>query len=562
MPLKPIFDKAPLTALNNQPLRAGLVKSDSAALTALYDVVKHAALPVDLEGAFRLACIVTAKPGEEIVAARIRDALSAQQPDGSFKLSGADSVAILRAAWALYEYEARKPLLEHIARWCAWAAANWDALMADDAIWAASADLMELLENLYRVTGKAAVLSLCERVATQCMLWSSALNTLSSQRPTSRDVTREELLRGLQAENGSREGYYTRYYRLNHAETLADGARSAMMKGLYTGSATELNASRNAWEKLCRHHGAICGGLTSDELLEGTSPASGVSTAALGAWAEALCAAALGDQADWAWEAIERMALNAMPAAVADGDVHAFQRVNTLCAEQDEKNFLHVADDHADRAVCRLVRGYAAVMASAVTARPNGAAINLYLPGRYGVMAGDELLVLTMSTTDKGASITVHTRQDVKADIHLRVPAWSANTEISVNNSTHHSEEVTADIHFDRVWHDGDIITLVMEPALRVADGHHQGQYVLRGAVVMALNAENVPFAQALCAARMEDGRVAATLDSVKDWKLRDNVPADVPVLPATLGAPALHVLTPYAKCVRRIALFAGRKLA
>ena len=64
MPLKPIFDKAPLTAMTCQPLRAGLVRMESAAMTKLYAMTAAANEPIALEGAFRLACIVTAKPGE------------------------------------------------------------------------------------------------------------------------------------------------------------------------------------------------------------------------------------------------------------------------------------------------------------------------------------------------------------------------------------------------------------------------------------------------------------------------------------------------------------------
>ena len=191
MPLKPVFDKAPMTKLNSLPLRAGLVRAESAAMRRLYEMTKNAEAYTSLEGVFRLACIVTTKPGDEPVAARIKALLSAQKADGSFELSFTDSVALLRAAWALYEYEARKPLLDHIARWCAFAAQQWDAVVAEDGIWEKPADLFELLENLYSVTGKAAVLSLCERLAAQTMSWSSILNTVSSQRPTSREISAE-----------------------------------------------------------------------------------------------------------------------------------------------------------------------------------------------------------------------------------------------------------------------------------------------------------------------------------------------------------------------------------
>ncbi len=562
MPLKPIFEKAPLATMTCQPLRAGLVRMESAVMTKLYALTAQANAPADLEGTFRLACIVSAKPGEEPVAAKIRALLSTQKEDGSFALSFKESVAVLRAAWALYEYEARKPLLDHIARWCAYAVQHWENLMADDDIWANAADLLELLENLYRVTGKSAVLTLCERVANQTMSWSSVLNTMSSQRPTSRTLTQDELSNGLAKENGSREGYYTQFLRTNHAESLADGARSTMMKGWYSGSATELNATHNGWSRLYRHHGAIIGGMTSDEMLEGTAPTEAVSTAALGAWAEALCSAAMGDKTEWAFDALERMAFNAMPACMNGDKLAAFQWVNALKAEPAAKNCFRVADDHNARALTRLVRGYAALASTAVTANAEGAFINLYMAGRYAVPVEDELLIFTVKASAKGANIIVHCKGEIPATVRMRMPAWSRNTEVTINGSDNYGEVKNGMFAFDRTWHDGDVINLTFDQTLAVEEAHHQGKYILRGPFVMALPVEGSNWQKALVSAETEENRNVVVLDAVADWKAKGDLPADIPVLPETAGEPAAYTLTPYAKTAARIALFPGRKRA
>ena len=562
MPLKPIFDKAPLTAMNAQPLRAGLVRMESTVMNKLYQLTAMANEPAAFEGTFRLACIVTAKPGEEPIVAKIRAMLAAQKEDGSFMLSFKDSVAVLRAAWALYELEARKPLLEHIARWCAFAVQHWDDLMADDDIWVYSADLLELLENLYRVTGKSAVLTLCERVATQTMGWSSVLNTVSSQRPTSKTFTKEELAAGLNKENGSREGYYTHFARTNHAESLADGARSTMMKGWFSGSATELNATRNGWERLYRYHGAVCGGLTSDEMLQGTSPVEVVSTAALGAWVEALCTAAMGDKSEWAYAALERMAYNAMPACMAGDKLLSFQRVNALSNEVDEAACFSVAADHNDRALLRMVRGYAALASSAIAAQQDGACINLYLPGRYAVPVEEELFILTVKPSATGANISVHCKKETEATLRLRIPAWSKNTEVTVNGADNHGDVKNGMMTFARTWHDGDVITLTYEQSLSVESSHHQGKSILRGPVLMALPVEGDNWKKAFVSAAKEENTVCAMLADVQEWKVKAGVPADVPVLPETKGEAASFALVPYAKAPARIALFPGRKQA
>lgn len=562
MPLKPIFDKAPLTSVTCQPLPAGLVRMEIAAMVKLYSFIDQVEAPAGLEGAYRLACIVTAKPGEEPVANRIRNLLSTQKEDGSFPMSFRDSVATLRAAWAMYEYEARKTMLDCIARWCGYAVQHWDELMADDNIWVYSADLLELLENLYRVTGKAAVLTLCDRLANQTMGWSSVLNTLNSQRPTSKTVTKAEVEAGLTKENGSREGYYAHFCRANHAESLADGARSTMAKGWYSGSATELNATRNGWNRLSRYHGAICGGLTSDELLEGTAPSALVSTAALGAWAEALCSAAMGDKAEWAYDALERMAFNAIPACIGEDQLFDFQRVNTLGSITDVNAADFISDDHQQRSLFRLARGYAALASSVVTARADGADVNLYVPGRYAVPVEDDMLIFTIKTTADAAQISVHCKKETEAKVRLRMPYWSRNTEVTVNGSDNHGEVKQGMLTYDRTWHDGDVIVLHFEETLMVMEGHHQGKYILRGPVLMAMPAEGENWKKAFVSASADGKRVIAILDQVNEWKVREDAPADIPVLPETMGTPADHVLMPYAKTAARIALFPGRKQA
>jgi len=60
VPLKPVFDKAPLTMLTSQPLRAGQVRVNLPALARLYAQVENRREPLLLEGAFRLACLVKA----------------------------------------------------------------------------------------------------------------------------------------------------------------------------------------------------------------------------------------------------------------------------------------------------------------------------------------------------------------------------------------------------------------------------------------------------------------------------------------------------------------------
>lgn len=152
MPLKPVFDKAPLTMLTSQPLRAGQVRVNLPALTRLYAQVENRREPLLLEGAFRLACLVKADAMQSPAVKAIREAAAAQREDGSFALTIEDSVYVLRAVWALYEAEAKKEDLTVLLRWFQWAAKQWDDIAADEYVRAFPADLLELLEKVYRIT--------------------------------------------------------------------------------------------------------------------------------------------------------------------------------------------------------------------------------------------------------------------------------------------------------------------------------------------------------------------------------------------------------------------------
>ena len=231
MPLKPVFDKAPLTMLTSQPLRAGQVRVNLPALTRLYAQVENRREPLLLEGAFRLACLVKADAMQSPAVTAIREAAAAQREDGSFALTIEDSVYVLRAVWALYEAEAKKEDLTVLLRWFHWAAKQWDDIAADEYVRAFPADLLELLEKVYRITGIPAMLKLARTLSASTMNWSGVLTATPIQTPVSKAVSAEELDAGLKKENGDLEGYYTRLALTTNAAALADGARAALARG-------------------------------------------------------------------------------------------------------------------------------------------------------------------------------------------------------------------------------------------------------------------------------------------------------------------------------------------
>ncbi len=548
MPLKPIYDKAPLVALKEIPLRPGQVRVNHAKAEQLY-AMASACLeqPAMWEGAFRLACVLKAKPMEEPVAKKILQAMEGQPGQA------AEAVAVMRAALAVYEYDAKRALLVKLAAWCGCLAENWEQVMACDAVRTHSADLMEVLLALYRVTGKKAVLSLCERLRQQAMDWSGMLHTFAVQRPMNRVTAWKDMSAGLEAENGSEAGFYTRQYLTCHGESLADGVRSARQNGLFSGNGQELSAPKAGWEKISRYHGAVCGGMTADETIGGRSPSCGVDAASLGAWAEAL--SACDSQETWACEALETLLENGLPAALNGEKLIPFQRVNGLAENCGVKDCYHVHEGNEQvlRGLNRLCRGYAGAISSAVTVGEGGFSINQYIDGRYAVPMAEGVWAVTITA----GKVSISTRKPGKAAVRLRIPAWTENACIAVNDEGGYEGKPGTWLTLERDWQDGDVITLDFPKRVMVSAGHHQSACVRYGAKVMAYVPENDAWNVALCGTPvLEDGKVIATLKRVPEWRKRGSVPADLPVLPETEGEAFRAVLAPYDQAPCRIALF------
>lgn len=563
MPLKPIFDRAPLMALADLPLRPGQARAASPKLQRLYTLCQAeiAGRPSLWEGTFRLACLLNAHPEAEPVAEIIRSALERQAEDGSFPGGVAESVALLRAAWAMYEHEAKRPLLERLTRWCGWACEHWETVLADAAVRVSPADLMALLEDIYRVTGQKALLHLCDRLRAGGMDWSGALHTFSAQRPMARTVPWAELSRGLDAEHGDETGYFTRLYLTCHGETLADGARASLMCGLFSGSGTELSAPRDGWEKIVRYHGAVCGGVTSDETLAGASPSKAIDAAALGTWAEAFAAV----REPWAWDALDTLFHNGLPACVGESGLIPLQRVNGLAADCGGADCYHLRDGQPLRALDRLARGYSAALHAAMTLRPDGPSVNLYVPGRYALPVGEQALMLAIAGNGDNWTITVHAKTPVQTALRLRVPDWSDGAVVTVNGESIAEEAENGILVLRRAWREGDVIAVHFASKLRVLDGYHQSACVMLGHQVMAYPAtEKDAWRVALVGAPslQADGTVAVPLAAVSSWRQDGPVPADLPVRPETAGEPFSAVLSPYAETPCRIALFPRGKRA
>lgn len=236
-----------------------------------------------------------------------------------------------RAGWVLYAYKPNRNLLQQLIHWCGWMASNWETTVKEDiSLRVNSADFMELLCNLYKVTGKKVLMTLCDQLRQASMDWASVLHTWAVHKPMTKMMEHEELLAGMREESGHEAGYYTRLYYTCHTESLADGARASLMNAAFSGNGREASALKEGWQKLARSHGAVGGAFTADEMLAGRNPSAGVDAAALGAWAETLSTQVTRADAQWACDALEVLVENGLSAAVTEEGIVPFQRANCL----------------------------------------------------------------------------------------------------------------------------------------------------------------------------------------------------------------------------------------
>lgn len=528
--LKPIWGREPLIACKRLPMIPGQMSVNSERLENLYKCLSESMTgTAAYEPAYTLACLLRDDPDAERVAERIEDALTLQAEDGSFDMPVNDAVALVRASWVKYVRKPGNDRARAILRWLAWAAEHESAVAADPAVKAAPADLLELIENVYTVTGRKWLVKFGGKLCADTMDWTGRLNTFDQRRSfvPSCEASEEAKTFALH----------------NVAEALADGARACLAKSRITGSAVSASAFKNGWERIARSHAAACGGVTGAPFVAGGSPVSDVSTAVLGAWAEAFALRGALSEEAWADDAQERIMLNGMAAALNGKTVKAVQHVNayqTDSAPADEHTLIRAA-----RAVCAW---YAGMCMNEI-----GSAVSVVHLGTYdcALRLNGEPAMLSVSGETDQAEVFVRVKQPLKAEVRIRIPAWAESASIMLNGrkgSGEHRPGSWAVI--SRTWNNGDKIGITFERKLTTENGYHQSVCVYYGPELMAACPKDGRLAAAAGTAVLKEGKVILPVAALKVNK------KDIPVLPAVTGSLEDTEMAPYASLAERISQF------
>lgn len=561
MPVKPYYHRSPMSALRAAPLGPGQARMNYRFLSEMYQAAYVYQSDFAMwEGLFRLACIIHDHPLDEPICGQIYEKIHQQGAEGDFAGDPVGNLQIARAALALYEYANSRDILKSVLLCCSWISVHWEEVVSNNSIRRNPADLMEFLVKVYWYTGKKPILSLCDKLRREAVNWTGLLQTYSIKRPTSMMASWLEMRAGIDREADADEGQYVRQYMLTHAETLADGLRATSMNAIYSGSGDEAQAAKNGWGRISHWHGAVCGGTTADESVQGNDPSIAIDGASVCAWGEAFLVQFLQDDASWAIDEFDTLLHNAIPATIVAGRLTPYQRVNMV-----EKTPLirecyhtHPSDEQRKRVLVRLCRVAARAASSVVMTTPHGADVILYVSGEYDFQMNEKAFRASIKRlSDTSMQILLQGKEETESVIRLHIPEWMKGVQLAVNGKSQKADVENGFVALRMVWHHGDLISLIWEPNVRTVETFHQGRAVFMDNILMALDVSDRDWKVALVGEPyLEDGRVHVSLGAVNNWEQANGVTKPLPVQPKVTGKLEDAVLVPYISSPVRMSVF------
>ena len=296
-----------------------------------------------------------------------------------------------------------------------------------------------------------------------------------------------------------------------HCVNLAQGIKEPVVYYQQSHDKAHLDAVKKAFADLRRHNGQPQGMYGGDEGLHGNVPTQG----------SELCSAVelmfslekimeiTGDM-DYA-DLLERVAFNALPTQITDDFTckQYFQQANQVMITRHEHNFYEdYSHAHTDIVYGTLSgypccfsnmhQGWPKFVGSLWHATPdNGLAALVYSPSEVTARVADgRTVTVTEETTypmDNVVSLTIGVKDKkhpVAFPLHLRVPAWCQNPQISVNGRETAAEPRNGTITIDAEWRDGDNVQLTLPMEVKVSRWYDNSAAIERGPLVYALRME------------------------------------------------------------------------
>lgn len=288
-----------------------------------------------------------------------------------------------------------------------------------------------------------------------------------------------------------------------HCVNLAQMMKTPVIRWQQDQEPRRLEAIENAFADIRTFHGQPHGLFGGDESLHGDAPDRGseLCTAvemmfSLEKMFEITGNPAHGDR-------LERVAFNALPTQCTD-DHHArqyFQQTNQVECTYGDRDFFN---DGGDRVVYGLLRGYPCCTCNLhqgwpkfaqhlwLASQDGGLAALSYAPSSVTAnVAGDQPVTLHTTTGypfKERTTITVSADNSVAFPLHLRIPGWAKNAELSINGEKAGNPEAGTMHVVNRAWKGGDTVTLRFPMPVRSSTWYAGSKAIQRGPLVYALD--------------------------------------------------------------------------
>ena len=258
-------------------------------------------------------------------------------------------------------------------------------------------------------------------------------------------------------------------------------------------------------ETLDRYHGQAAGVFSGDESLAGLNPSQGTETCAVMECLYSLecLVAAFGEPAFG--DRLERIAFNALPAPFtskmwARQYVQQANQAISKLAPDGERIYTNNGPDanlfgletHFGCCTANMHQGWPKLVSHLwMGAAHEGLAAVAYGPCEIEISIHGGHKVKIVEETEypfrDTIRLTVDTAGPVLFPLHLRIPAWAdgATVQVGANEAV---SAVPGGFHvIDRIWRDGDTVTLRLPMTVRVERGFQDSVRLMRGPLVFSL---------------------------------------------------------------------------
>lgn len=344
---------------------------------------------------------------------------------------------------------------------------------------------------LYQRTNDATLLELAHLLRQQGYDWQGMFAHFPFTQKTDADALRKQA--------GGSDAFMQDLGLQVHGVNVAQSLKASPAWSVTSNNASDREAIHHQLKMLDTYHGLPNGMFSADEHLAGRSPSQGTElcTVVETMFSLEVALAITGDAA--LGDRLERIAFNALPAALTD-DMWAHQynqQPNQVeCSLHREpwttdgpESNLFGLEPNFRCCTANFHQGWPKFANSLWMATANqGLAVMSYAPCTVSTVVRS-VPVMVEQVSDypfrQTVSITVRPQHAVAFPLQLRVPAWSKNTRIAVNG-----KPVAATPGFttiDRTWAPGDTVEVLFDATVMVERGYNGALSFSRGALVYAL---------------------------------------------------------------------------